>query len=84
MTKCIATVKNQLSIRIADILNALYSASLVFNDEESEVDKFINLKTKLLTSHEDGFEGIIENVGAKNIFYNFLSYEEPNSCIYLR
>lgn len=30
---------------------------------------------------EDSFTGIVEHIGIRDIFYDLLSYELPNSCL---
>lgn len=41
------------------------------------------MKKNVITTEEDNFTGIIDNIGVKDIFYEYLSYEKPNTCFVL-
>ena len=69
---------------LANIFNALYSASFCQKDEqETEHFDLLNLEFHLETNQEDHYEGIIENVGVQDVFYENEQYCLPNTCIYL-
>ena len=82
MTKCIHIIKGSLSLRLAEIVYLLNSASLCHNLEETCSKELITLNQQVTTSQDDNFTGLIDNLGAKNIFYQFLRHEQPNTCIY--
>jgi hypothetical protein len=38
---------------------------------------------EVTSSKDENFMGIIENIGVRDIFYEFLGFEQPNSCLYI-
>ena len=72
MTKCISCIKNGLSLRLAEIIYVLNAASLCCNLEETGSEELINLFPEVTTCEEDNFEGIVNNLGAKDIFHDYL------------
>ena len=84
MTKCINCIKNGLSLRLAEIVYVLNAASLCFNLEETGSKDLVNLRPKVETTEKDHFEGIVDNLGAKDIFHQFSGSEKLNTCIYFK
>ena len=74
MTKCINSIKNGLSLRIAEIVYVLNAASLCFNHGETGCEELMKLYSENSTSEDDNFEGIINHIGAKDVFSSYLAY----------
>ena len=83
MTRCIQTIRNSLSLRLAELIFSLYSASLGANPEETRSEDLLKLVRVIKTSEEDNFIGSVDNFGTKSIFYDLLNYQKSNTCIYL-
>jgi hypothetical protein len=68
---------------VAHLVRGLYACSAIYAPEESSIESVMELKWPASSSAENSFAGLVENIGVRDVLFELLSYEQPNSCLML-